>query len=114
MTTPNESPNKDEENNEDSVRPVDRDRDNAAFDELVASMPELAELAPPSAFGAVTETVELQVPSFDGSDATTTISIDVPAELAPMIRAEFSPERVEAITAMMKLLLAQPGAGPMS
>ena len=58
------------------------------------------------------ETVTVEVPNPDGSGESARISFEVPAAMAPMLRAEFSPERVAAMTQAMAAIAAMIAAQP--
>lgn len=77
------------------------------FTDLVSSMPDLAALNPDDPPSAV-ELVEIVVPDPNGSGESARISFEVPAEIAPLVRAELSPQRIaamsQAITAMATLM----------
>ncbi len=85
---------------------------NDAFADLVSSMPDLAALNPDDTPSPV-EIVEIAVPDPNGSGESARITLEVPAGIAPLLRAEFSPERIaamtQAITAMTTLMNSPDG-----
>jgi len=101
MTTPSQ-PNTPKPGGED----VDR-----AFAELISSMPELAAMAS-SQTDAALEDVAISIPNPVGAGQPLQLVVQVPAEIAPALRAEFSPDRVaamlQAITAMATLSMPPP------
>ena len=79
------------------------------FADLVSSMPDLASLGPDAIRPGV-EIVEIAVPAPNGSGESARITFEVPSVIAPLLRAEFSPERIaamtQAITAMATLAIS--------
>ena len=85
---------------------------NGAFADLVSSMPDLAALNPDDTPSPV-EIVEIAVPDPNGSGESACITLEVAAGIAPLLRAEFSPDRIaamtQAITAMTTLMNSPDG-----
>lgn len=82
------------------------DETDAVFADLVASMPELAALEPSVVDGA-TDVVRIEIPHPAGG-ASLNVSVEVPSEIAPMIRDEFSPARIEAFVQALTALTDPP------
>lgn len=82
------------------------DETDAVFADLVASMPELAALEPPAVDGAI-DVVHIEIPHPAGG-ASLNFSVEVPSEFAPMIRDEFSPDRIEAFVQALTALTDPP------
>ena len=101
MPTPNQ-PN--------APEPGDRDVE-ATFNELISSMPELSTLTPDEV-GDALEEVAIVIPNPGNAGQPLQLVVQVPAEIAPALRAEFSPDRiaamVQAITAMASLTMPPP------
>jgi len=101
MTNPNQ-PN--------APEPGDRDVE-ARFDDLISSMPELSALTRYEV-GDALEAVTIVVPNPGNAGHPLQLVMQVPAEIAPALRAEFSPDRiaamVQAITAVASLTMPPP------
>ena len=98
MTTPDNVRSPDE-------RPAPDDTD-VVFADLVASMPDLAALEPPVVDDAI-DVVRIEIPHPTGG-ASMNLSVEVPSEIAPMIRDEFSPVRIEAFMRALTALTDPP------
>jgi hypothetical protein len=86
MTTPDNH-----DSHDDRWAPDDTDE---VFADLVASLPELAAIEPPVVGDAV-DVVRIDIPHPSGGTPMR-LAVEVPSEIAPMIRGEFSPDRIEA------------------
>lgn len=76
----------------------------AMFAELAASMPELAALDEPD-FGVAD--VVISIPDPTGRCPAAQMTIGVPADLAPVIRREFAPDRIAAMMDAVSAMMAQ-------
>ncbi len=75
----------------------------AVFADLVSSMPDLASIdASTGPDGS--EAVEIVVPHPHGTEEPLRLVLEVPPEVAPMVRAEFSPDRVAAMAQAISAL----------
>ena len=77
----------------------------ALFAELTSSMPDLASIEEATTNDRL-ELVEVVVPHPLGTGAPMRLAIEVPPEIAPAVRAEFSPERVAAMTQAINALVS--------
>ena len=75
------------------------------FAELVSSMPDLAALDPDGSLSSI-ELVEIAVPHPGGAGQSLAVTFEVPAEVAPALRAELSPQRVAATSRAVTALVA--------
>ncbi|MFW2381907.1 MAG: hypothetical protein ACN4GZ_09130 [Acidimicrobiales bacterium] len=77
----------------------------AQFAALVSSLPDLASIEPAGRDEDL-EMVEILLPHPGGTEPPMRLVLGVPAEIAPTLRAEFSPKRVEAMMQAVEALAA--------